>query len=144
VLSSILASGKRQGKNPLDVLIELLVSQDQSKILALVPPTCHSRELLRCLAGDGVARSVPLAIPGWGKRTSGGLKEQECRRLLEHLQAQRWLKLPSVRNSGPRGPRHIEVCPVHRKPEWKEAQKSSDRSSSKSWRTANKASCGRN
>jgi transposase len=40
VLSSILASARQQGKNPLDVLIELLVSQDKSKILALVPP-CH-------------------------------------------------------------------------------------------------------
>ena len=38
VLSSILASARQQGKNPLDVLIELLVSQDKSKILALVPP----------------------------------------------------------------------------------------------------------
>jgi transposase len=43
VLSSILASAKQQGKNPLDVLIELLVSQDQSKILALVPPTCRTQ-----------------------------------------------------------------------------------------------------
>jgi transposase len=38
VLSSILASAQQQGKNPLDGLIELLVSQDKSKILALVPP----------------------------------------------------------------------------------------------------------
>ena len=38
VLSSILASAQQQGKNPLDVLIELLVSKDKSKILALVPP----------------------------------------------------------------------------------------------------------
>lgn len=38
VLSSILASAQQQGKNPLDVLIELLVSKDKNKILALVPP----------------------------------------------------------------------------------------------------------
>jgi transposase len=38
VVSSILASARQQGKNPLHVLIELLVSQDKSKILALVPP----------------------------------------------------------------------------------------------------------
>ena len=44
VLSSLLASAKQQGKNPLDVLIELLVSQDQSKILALVPPTCQTQD----------------------------------------------------------------------------------------------------
>jgi transposase len=37
VLSSILASARQQGKNPLDVLIELLVSKDKTKILALVP-----------------------------------------------------------------------------------------------------------
>jgi hypothetical protein len=44
VLSSLLASAKQQGKNPLDVLIELLVSQDQSKILALVPPACRTQD----------------------------------------------------------------------------------------------------
>jgi transposase len=37
VLCSILASARQQGKNPLDVLIELLVSKDKSKILTLVP-----------------------------------------------------------------------------------------------------------
>ena len=44
VLSSLLASAKQQGKNSLDVLIELLVSQDQSKILALVPPACRTQD----------------------------------------------------------------------------------------------------
>ena len=39
VLSSILGSAKQQGKNSLDVLIELLVTPDKSQILALVPPT---------------------------------------------------------------------------------------------------------
>lgn len=39
VLSSILASARQQGKNPLEVLIELLVSKDKAKILALVPLT---------------------------------------------------------------------------------------------------------
>jgi hypothetical protein len=38
VLSSILSSAQQQGKNPLEVLIELLVSKDKDKILALVPP----------------------------------------------------------------------------------------------------------
>src|SRR5215469_16329285 len=37
VLSSILATARQQGKNPLDVLIELLVSPDKSTILDLVP-----------------------------------------------------------------------------------------------------------
>ena len=58
------------------------------------------------LAVTEIARTV-CELLEW-KRTSGGLKDQECRQLLEHLQAQRWLKLPSARNSGPRGPRHIE------------------------------------
>jgi transposase len=44
VLSSILASARQQEKNPLDVLIELLVSKDKSKILALVPSTRGSRK----------------------------------------------------------------------------------------------------
>jgi transposase len=39
VLSSILASAQQQEKNPLDRLIELLVSKDKSKILDLLPPT---------------------------------------------------------------------------------------------------------
>ena len=70
-------------------------------------------ELIREIARDygglavtEIARTV-CELLEW-KRTSGGLKDQECRQLLEHLHAQRWLKLPSLRNSGPRGPRHIE------------------------------------
>ena len=43
VLSSILGSAKQQGKNSLDVLIELLVTPDKSQILALVPPTCRTQ-----------------------------------------------------------------------------------------------------
>jgi transposase len=42
VLSSILATARQQGKNPLDVLIDLLVSPDKSKILDLVP-SCQER-----------------------------------------------------------------------------------------------------
>jgi hypothetical protein len=38
VLSSILASARQQGKNSLDVLIELLLTEDKTKILALVSP----------------------------------------------------------------------------------------------------------
>lgn len=39
VLTSLLQTAKQQGKNPLDLLIELLVGNEQGKILALVPPT---------------------------------------------------------------------------------------------------------
>jgi hypothetical protein len=42
VLSSILATARQQGKNPLDVLIELLVSPDQSQVLDLAAP-CRQR-----------------------------------------------------------------------------------------------------
>ena len=41
VLSSILMSARQQKKNPMDVLIELLVSKDKNKILGLVP--AHGR-----------------------------------------------------------------------------------------------------
>ena len=43
VLSSILATARQQRKNPLDVLIDLLVSSDKNKILDLVPPPCRER-----------------------------------------------------------------------------------------------------
>lgn len=42
VLSSILATARQQGQNPVDVMIELLVSPDKSKILDLVP-CCRER-----------------------------------------------------------------------------------------------------
>lgn len=43
------------------------------------------------------------------KRANGRLKDQECRALLEHLRDQGWLRLPGLRNSGPRGPRQIPL-----------------------------------
>jgi len=55
VLSSILASAQQQGKNPLDGLIELLVSKDKSQILALVPPR-------RGAPGDGFSPSPPKTV----------------------------------------------------------------------------------
>lgn len=39
VLTSILATAKQQGSNAMDLLVELLCSQDQDKLLSLVPPT---------------------------------------------------------------------------------------------------------
>jgi transposase len=42
VLSSILTTARQQGKNLLDVLIDLLVSLDKSKVLDLAPP-CRER-----------------------------------------------------------------------------------------------------
>jgi Domain of unknown function (DUF4338) len=59
------------------------------------------------LAVTEMARTL-CELLGW-KRVNGRLKDQECRHLLEHLQAQGWLRLPSLRNSGPRGPRQIQL-----------------------------------
>ena len=67
-------------------------------------------EIARDYAGLAVtemARTV-CELLDW-KRAKGRLKDQECRQLLEHLRDQGWLKLPPVRNSGPCGPRHIQL-----------------------------------
>jgi Domain of unknown function (DUF4338) len=67
-------------------------------------------EIARDYAGLAVtemARTVCELLP-W-KRANGRLKDQECRQLLEHLRDQGWLRLPPVRNSGPRGPRQIRL-----------------------------------
>src|SRR6516165_5849852 len=63
------------------------------------------QEIAREYAGLAVtemARTV-CELLDW-KRSNGRMKDQECRQLLEHLRDQRWLQLPPVRNSGPRGP----------------------------------------
>ena len=67
-------------------------------------------EIARDYAGLAItemARTV-CELLDW-KRANGRLKDQECRQLLEHLRDQGWLKLPPVRNSGPRGPRQIRL-----------------------------------
>jgi len=43
------------------------------------------------------------------KRPNGGLKNHECRQLLERLAEQGWLSLPPVRRRGPRGPRRVRL-----------------------------------
>jgi hypothetical protein len=68
------------------------------------------RDLARDYAGLGmteIARTV-CELLDW-KRANGRLKDQECRQLLERLRDQGWLSLPPVRNSGPRGPRQIQL-----------------------------------
>jgi len=59
------------------------------------------------LAVTEIARTV-CELLDW-KRANRRLKDQECRQLLEHLCDQGWLTLPSLRNSGPRGPRQIQL-----------------------------------
>ena len=44
------------------------------------------------------------------KRPSGGLKNHECRQLLERLQAEGFLKLPDVRKLGGKGPRRADIA----------------------------------
>jgi hypothetical protein len=71
------------------------------------------REIARDYAGlamTEMARTV-CELLEW-KRANGRLKDQECRQLLEHLRDQAWLRLPPVQNSGPRGPRRIQLTEV--------------------------------
>ena len=68
------------------------------------------REIARDYAGLGVteiARTV-CELLDW-KRPSGGLKNHECRLLLEHLRNAEMLTLPAVRALGGRGPRKVKV-----------------------------------
>jgi len=54
-----------------------------------------------------IARTV-CELLEW-KRPSGGLKNHECRELLEQLQAEGFLQLPDLRRRGGRGPRRANV-----------------------------------
>jgi Druantia protein DruA len=73
------------------------------------------RQIVRDFSGLGVteiARTV-CELLEW-TRPSGGLKNHECRQLLERLQAEGFLKLPELRHLGGRGPRRADVsgaCP---------------------------------
>ena len=61
-------------------------------------------------AGLGVteiARTI-CELLAW-KRPSGGLKNHECRQLLERLQAEGVITLPALRNLGGRGPRRADL-----------------------------------
>jgi len=71
-------------------------------------------ELMRQTARDfsalgvtEIARTV-CELLEW-TRPNGGLKNHECRQLLERLQAEGFLRLPTVRNLGGRGPRRMDV-----------------------------------
>jgi len=54
-----------------------------------------------------IARTV-CELLEW-KRPAGGLKNHECRHLLERLQAEGFLKLPDLRKLGGRGPRRADI-----------------------------------
>ena len=68
------------------------------------------RQTAREFAALGVteiARTV-CELLEWN-RPSGGLKNHECRQLLERLQAEGFLRLPDLRKLGGRGPRRANV-----------------------------------
>src|SRR5260370_41803597 len=67
-------------------------------------------QIAREFSGLGVteiARTV-CALLEW-KRPSGGLKNHECRQLLERLQAEGFLRLHGVRRFGGDGPRRADA-----------------------------------
>jgi hypothetical protein len=84
--------------------------------------TAQEVELMRVVAHDyaglgvtEIARTV-CELLEW-KRPSGGLKNHECRQLMERLGAEGVLKLPAVRNLGGRGPRRVDVSAPGLEPE---------------------------
>jgi Domain of unknown function (DUF4338) len=67
-------------------------------------------QIAREFSGLGVteiARTV-CELLEW-KRPTGGLKNHECRQLLERLQAEGFLQLPELRKLGGRGPRRADT-----------------------------------
>jgi hypothetical protein len=79
-------------------------------------------ELMRCISLEfsalgvtEIARTV-CELLDW-RRPGGGLKNHECRQLLERLAAEGLLKLPAVRQTGGRGPRRADIFGSWREPE---------------------------
>ncbi len=79
-------------------------------------------ELMRVIAHDyaglgvtEIARTV-CELLEW-KRPNGGLKNHECRQLLERLEAEGALRLPGLRKLGGRGPRRVDVSQSRFEPE---------------------------
>jgi hypothetical protein len=76
------------------------------------------RQVTHDYAGLGVteiARTI-CELLEW-KRPNGGLKNHECRQLLERLQAEGVVTLPALRNLGGRGPRREDLSPPRVEPE---------------------------
>ena len=77
------------------------------------PEIALMRQIAAACAGLGVteiARTI-CEVLAW-KRPSGGLKNHECRQLLERLAERGWLRLPAVRALGPRRPRRVPLSAV--------------------------------
>jgi hypothetical protein len=84
--------------------------------------TAQEVELMRVGAHDyaglgvtEIARTV-CELLEW-QRPSGGLKNHECRQLLERLEAEAMLRLPALRKLGGRGPRRVDLSPPRGEPE---------------------------
>lgn len=75
------------------------------------------RQMAREFSALGVteiARTV-CELLNW-TRPNGGLKNHECRQLLERLQGEGFLQLPELRRRGGRGPRRAEGSRPHGEP----------------------------
>ena len=95
---------------------------------AIVEVTCCGRrftaqevELMRVVARDyaglgvtEIARTI-CELLEW-TRPNGGLKNHECRQLLERLAAEGVLTLPVLRNLGWRGLRRVNLSQPHCEP----------------------------
>jgi len=80
------------------------------------PELALMRQVTKEFAALGVteiARTL-CELLDW-KRPSGGLKNHECRQLLERLHEQGWLRLPELRPLGPRGPRRVRLSAASEK-----------------------------
>ena len=84
--------------------------------------TAQEMELMRAVAHDyallgvtEIARTI-CELLEW-KRPSGGLKNHECRQLLERLQAGGVLTLPALRHLGGKGPRRVDISQQRLEPE---------------------------
>ena len=84
--------------------------------------TAQEVELMRTVAQDyaglgvtEIARTI-CELLEW-KRPSGGLKNHECRQLLERLQAGGVLTLPALRHLGGKGPRRVDISQQRLEPE---------------------------
>lgn len=79
-----------------------------------VPEVDLMRVVARDYAGLGVTEiaGTICELLEW-TRPSGGLKNHECRQLLERLAAEGVLTLPALRNLGGRGSRRVNLYPQH-------------------------------
>lgn len=84
--------------------------------------TAQEVDLMRVVAHDyaglgvtEIARTI-CELLEW-KRRNGGLKNHECRQLLERLEAEGRLKLPALRKLGGRGPRRVDLSQPRLEPE---------------------------